>query len=475
MRSAGLLAAVAALVLTGSVVAGNYQPPPGDCCPQWSPKGTQIVYTTTRATGIRQTPTVSVVSASGGPEKPITGIPVGARSPDWKHVLYETQKAGATWLDVANVDGSGEVALAETSGDFAWSPDSTRIAFAAKSGELDVIGIDGKGQMKVGAGPAAMPAWSPNGRRIAYVPPSTPGNVHIVNATGAGGETVLAGPKGASEPTWSPDSTQISFLIGSSIVVAKIGAAVRTFALGKPALFNNGWFPDGKALLYVAEPAVPPGYDSIEIGTIVAGRTFQDELVRLDLKTGERRILSFGDPAVFSPDGTRLAFSNGGECRDREGVYVERTDGTQLKRLTNSCTIRGTAGPDTLHGTPQADVLLGLGGNDRLVASDPGYVGDTLEGGPGNDVLIGGSQQDTLDGGPGDDTLNGGPSGDALIGGPGHDHINGQGGRDVIYAVDGQRDWITCGPNAFGKNGRDVVYADKVDVVASDCEIVHRS
>ncbi len=241
--------------------------------------------------------------------------------------------------------------------------------------------------------------------------------------------------------------------------MARLGGAIRSYPLAKPALLNNGWFPDGKALLYDAEPTLPADMDSTEIGALVDGRPFQDELVRLDLKTGKRRILSFGVGAEFSADGKSLAFSSGGECRDREGVYAMRVDGTQRRRLTNDCSDPRYGGSDTLHGTPLADDLLGLGGNDRLFASDPGYVGDTLDGGPGNDVLTGGFRQDTLYGGPGDDVLFGGPSGDALVGGPGHDRLYGQGGRDTIYAVDGQSDRISCGPNAFGKNGRDVVYA----------------
>ncbi len=364
--------------------------------------------------------------------------------------------------------------LAQTTGDFVWSADSARLAFVAKDQSLDVIGVDGKGLLKIAPGPAAMPAWAPNGSHIAYVTTADGGYVHIVKS-GGGGDARIAGPVGALEPSWSPDSTRIAFLQGRSIIVARLGGTIHGYLLAKPALLNNGWFPDGKALLYDAEPTLPPDMDSTEIGALVDGRPFQDELVRLDLKTGTRRILSFGAGAEFSADGKSLALSSGGECRDRDGVYVMRVDGTQRKRLTNDCAIRGTAGADTLHGTALADVLLGLRGNDRLFASDPGYVGDTLDGGPGNDVLAGGFRQDMLYGGPGDDVLSGGPSGDALVGGPGRDRLSGQGGRDTIYAVDGQRDRISCGLNAFGKNGRGVVYADKADIVASDCEIVHRN
>ena len=118
--------------------------------------------------------------------------------------------------------------------------------------------------------------------------------------------------------------------------------------------------------------------------------------------------------------------------------------------------------------------MLGLGGDDTLYADDTYYFfdGNTLYGGPGNDLLIGGFGQDALDGGPGDDTLTGDASADVLIGGPGRDRIAAEGGGDTVYAVDGRRDRITCGKNAYDR--RDRVYADRIDVVAADCEIVHR-
>lgn len=468
MRRAAFLAAIALGVFAGTVSAGSYTPPPGDCCPQWSPNGTQVVFTTSRAPGSHGASTVGVVGTHGGNEQFVAGIPVGARSPDWKHVVYDVQKNGATWLAVSNVDGSNQVLVAETNADFAWAPDSSKLVFVGNDGSLDVVGVDGKNPAKIASGPAAMPAWSPNGKQIAYVSPPDNGHLHVVAATG-GGDAKLAGPAGAIEPAWSRDSTRLAFVVGPAIVVARVGGGARTYPLPAAPLLNNGFFPDGKAVLYDAEATLPPGVGSAEVGTLVGGRLFQDSLVRLDLATGKSRVLSFGVAAEFSRDGKSLAFSSGGECRDRTGVYLMRVDGSRRRRVTDDCSIRGTAGADTLHGTAFADVLLGLGGNDRLFANDPGYVGDTLDGGPGNDLLVGGFRQDTLYGGPGDDTLNGGPSGDALIGGPGRDRLNGQGGNDTIDARDGQRDTVTCGV------GRDTVYADRADSVASDCEIVRRS
>src|SRR4051812_18376095 len=48
-----------------------------------------------------------------------------------------------------------------------------------------------------------------------------------------------------------------------------------------------------------------------------------------------------------------------------------------------------------------------------------------VDGGPGDDLLVGSRGYDILDGGPGDDTLRGSRADDRLTGGPGHDHLSG--------------------------------------------------
>lgn len=235
------------------------------------------------------------------------------------------------------------------------------------------------------------------------------------------------------------------------------GSALRTYT--GPGVSNPGafvWLPDGKAIVYA--------------------RGGTQGLFLLELATGERRRLTaFGGNPAPSPDGTRIAFAGGGACRDRYGIYVIRANGKQATRLTNGCRIVGTAGRDVIRGTGLADVILGLGGDDRLVAMDPGYVGDTLRGGEGDDRLVGAYREDILQGGRGSDRLLGGPSGDALYGGSGRDRIDGQFGRDLVFARDGWRDTIVCGTNRGGTPERDEVWADRLDQVGRDCEAVHRS
>ena len=103
----------------------------------------------------------------------------------------------------------------------------------------------------------------------------------------------------------------------------------------------------------------------------------------------------------------------------------------------STATVHGTAGPNVLRGTKGPD---------------------TIYGGAGKDILYGLQGNDALYGGRGNDRLFGGPGNDHLYGGPGNDTIDGGAGRDTI----------SCG------SGRDVVHADRLDRVASDCEVVIR-
>jgi len=81
-------------------------------------------------------------------------------------------------------------------------------------------------------------------------------------------------------------------------------------------------------------------------------------------------------------------------------------------------TLTGNNGDDDLNGKAGNDILNGVAGNDRLT----GDLGnDTLTGGAGNDVLLGGDGNDTLTGGTGNDVLSGGLGKDTLTGGTGKD------------------------------------------------------
>jgi Ca2+-binding RTX toxin-like protein len=82
--------------------------------------------------------------------------------------------------------------------------------------------------------------------------------------------------------------------------------------------------------------------------------------------------------------------------------------------------IVGTSGDDVLRGTPHADVIVGLGGHDRLQG---GGDNDVLCGGPGPDSLSGGLGRNRMFGGGDHNILRSRGSGDAIRGGPVRDKI----------------------------------------------------
>ena len=93
--------------------------------------------------------------------------------------------------------------------------------------------------------------------------------------------------------------------------------------------------------------------------------------------------------------------------------------------------INGGAGNDTLAGGDDKDTLAGGAGNDSLTGGDDD---DYLKGGANDDTLAGDGDDDMLDGGAGNDSLTGGEEDDTLDGGAGYDNLDGGAGNDMVYA-----------------------------------------
>ena len=143
--------------------------------------------------------------------------------------------------------------------------------------------------------------------------------------------------------------------------------------------------------------------------------------------------------------------------------------------------LTGTDRSEELHGMEGDDEIRGLGDQDALYGG-PGD--DLLVGGPdheegrykGNDVLWGGPGSDVLHGGAGDDSLYGEHQANPDPPGKHEDVFRGGDGKDLLDALDGQRDELYCG------EGRDHYVADEagdryfpgeageVDYVDSSCE-----
>jgi Tol biopolymer transport system component len=481
----GCAAVAVAVPLAGG--AASVPTAPGDGAPEWSPDGKRVAFLTSRG----ETTALAVVrlGRSGetrllpfyAPQTPSPDPSAVALSPDWRLAAARRLVEGRLLLVVVRLDGAQELARTSTAccSRPAWSPDSTRVAFRRDDGALVAMRVDGSEQVRL-AGTAGAVAWSPDGSQLAYIEGTTARRVHVVHADGQSDRVLDAGP--ADHPTWSPDGTRLAYVKSRApgragldlVVVPRPGGEAQVVPVSDLATGPFSWTPDGRRIVIarVSSGELPR---LVEVD-LAAGTTRPVPMPALQLPGQPRGVPLSGTQPAVSPDGARLAFTGVGECRDRWGIYVSTIGRADARRLTNDCRVVGSPRNDVLRGSILADILLGLGGDDRLIAVEPGLAGDTLVGGDGDDTLVGGLRGNALRGGRGDDVLRAGRSADILDGGPGRDRLLGHGGADYLYAVDGSRDVVVCGTNVRRRNTleRDEAWVDRLDSVARDCEVVRR-
>lgn len=261
---------VAMLLVVAPVGCGYELPEPGeqvsfdtvDADPDWSPGGRLIAFASTRGPG---------------------GIYV---------IDPEGRRMRRLWRGDAS--------------DLDWSPDGRMIAFVGSDG-VYVLRVEAAHRRRVLRGERfSLPAWAPDGRRLAIVKeePDLDTAIFTVRPDGRGLRRLLPRHRGAvgdarpgspgavseTEPAWSPDGRSIAFQAGDGeIVAASIEDGRRREIVG-PGAYEPAWSPDGKLIAYQCEGEVC--------------------VVNADGSGERRRLAPDGGDPTWAPDSRRLVFEH---------------------------------------------------------------------------------------------------------------------------------------------------------------------
>jgi len=164
-------------------------------------------------------------------------------------------------------------------------------------------------------GLATQPSISPDGNKVAFTwglgGPASNWDIYVKSFGAGEPQRLTTNPAGDSAPAWSPDGRQIAFVRSTTegtsadvIVIPAAGGVERTvITMSVPAVRRNqtydlDWAPDGR---WIAVSGQPSANDASGIWLVALDGALRHPLTNAPKDGRDHR------PA-FSPDGTRLAF-----------------------------------------------------------------------------------------------------------------------------------------------------------------------
>ena len=337
---------------------------PWDQGPVWSPDGSELAFTSFQ-NGQHD---IVVVRDDGTGRRQITNDELKEESlawhPDGSKIVYRAyldirMSGNPTHIYAVNSDGSDLKQITDSPGSYSeatLSPDGSQIAFIAVQEHdrgLTVMRVDGGERTLLYRSTrnahygfrsrVESPAWSPDGTRIAFAAQPWNGGtlpeleLYVINAGGTGLQRLTHRTGADSKPTWSPDGSKLAFVShppgGPRYYLPEIYALADFNPVPQPLTdiaYSDRipvWSPDGTRIAYVTErlsrdPQIRE-YGEVHISN--ADGSGKKQLT--DNNSTDTR------PA-WSPDNTRIAYVS--DYDGDKDIYTINADGSGIKRLTNN-------------------------------------------------------------------------------------------------------------------------------------------
>ncbi len=286
-----------------------------------------------------------------------------AWSPDGKTLAYHSRKRGGIWLIPATGGASPDGAppappkpLTRIGSRPAWSPDGKTLAFQSESSPqvsdtaspalalstLWRVAVDGTERRQLTragqpAGGHAAPAFSPDGRRIAFStsPQRETSEIWSVGIQGDDPIRMSSEPSTSSDPAYAADGRSIYFSARSREVNAlwqlpvsprsgkPNGPAVQIKNLGLASIRQLATSADGSKMAYAAIKTIT------NLWALPITSDFQAAGEPVPLTHGTGR----NNRPAFSPDGRRIAFDRWQHGLD-VAIWTMSSDGAEMRQLT---------------------------------------------------------------------------------------------------------------------------------------------